>query len=726
MSFNSEDSIQKKDDRLTSPPQAVSTGSQLIFWHSFFMESTLDGGILEVSIDNGTTFTQVPLSAFLEGGYNGGINSTSSPINGAAAWTGMSSAFPAANRVVVDISRYAGPTTRFRWRMTADTSILITGAGFTGWFVDDAQVTKLAVAGSPPNADADAVTTPANTKVAISVLANDTDPDGGALTVNGASQGAHGATVVNADNTISYTPESGFSGSDSFTYIITDPGGCTSIGTASVNVGGAVGSLQLDSAALSVSEGVGTVTLNVTRTGGSVGAVAVNYATTNGSATDGTDFTAASGTLNFANGEVSKSVTIAINDDSLVEGPETFTFSLSNPTGGATLGAITTSTVTINDNDSAAVGTLQFSSGVYSVNENGATATISVTRTGGTAGAVSVSYATTSGGTATPGSDYTGTSGTLNWPDGDLSSKSFTVSIIDDSAFEGDETINLGLSGATGGASIGLPNVAVLTIVENDTAPAQIIDAITPDTTCQGGGDLNVTVDGHGFVAGSIVQVNGTQRNTSFVNSGRLIVTVNAADRANPGNVTIRVVNPDNTTSNNKTLSVISDSAAPVVTPPAALTVFQSTCTPTEGASGNTSSSLAAFLVAGTGVDVCSASTTRLAPQVAGADASNATVFPAGDTVVTFRFRDNAGNIGTATSTLTVRLYGDLNLDRATDATDAVLIANYLVSNIQPGTPPFTASLTVADVNRDTNVDAVDFVVLLNRLVSNISCLPSN
>ncbi len=78
--------------------------------------------------------------------------------------------------------------------------------------------------------------------------------------------------------------------------------------------------------------------------------VTVNYATANGTATAGSDYTAISGVLTFAAGEISKTVTVAVLGDTLVEADETFTLTLSNPSG-ASLGSISTTTATIVNDD---------------------------------------------------------------------------------------------------------------------------------------------------------------------------------------------------------------------------------------------------------------------------------------------------------------------------------------------------------------------------------------
>src|SRR5262249_47711275 len=128
------------------------------------------------------------------------------------------------------------------------------------------------------------------------------------------------------------------------------------------------GALQFSNATYSVNENGGTATITVTRTGGSDGSVSVNYATSNGTATAGSDYTAASGTLTFGAGETSKTFTIPITNDTAVEGNETINLTLSSPTGGATLGSQTSAVLTIQDDDVASPpGALQFNAGSYSL-----------------------------------------------------------------------------------------------------------------------------------------------------------------------------------------------------------------------------------------------------------------------------------------------------------------------------------------------------------------------
>lgn len=111
-------------------------------------------------------------------------------------------------------------------------------------------------------------------------------------------------------------------------------------------------------------------------------------------------------------------------------------------------------------------GWLQFSADTFSVSEAGSQATITVTRTGSTQGEVSVDYAANNG-TATAGSDFTGVAERLVFADG-VATLTFTVPILDDDDAEVPETIALTLTNPTGGAELGAPGAAVLTITDDE------------------------------------------------------------------------------------------------------------------------------------------------------------------------------------------------------------------------------------------------------------------
>jgi Calx-beta domain/Domain of unknown function (DUF4214) len=114
------------------------------------------------------------------------------------------------------------------------------------------------------------------------------------------------------------------------------------------------GTLEFSAAGLTVSESVGQATITVLRSGGSQGAVSVNYAASNGTGLAGTHYNGGSGVLNFAAGETSKTFTVSIIDNTQVDGPKTVALELSNPTGGASLHQTANRAVlTINDDDTA-------------------------------------------------------------------------------------------------------------------------------------------------------------------------------------------------------------------------------------------------------------------------------------------------------------------------------------------------------------------------------------
>lgn len=120
-------------------------------------------------------------------------------------------------------------------------------------------------------------------------------------------------------------------------------------------------------------------------------------------------------------------------------------------------------------------GKVRFAQAGYSVSEGAGKATIAVSRIDGDDGPATVHWAATAG-SATAGSDFTAASGTLSWADGDGANKSFQVTIVNDTADEPNETVNLTLSSPTGASLDDTRKTAALTIDDNDggggTAPA--------------------------------------------------------------------------------------------------------------------------------------------------------------------------------------------------------------------------------------------------------------
>ena len=137
----------------------------------------------------------------------------------------------------------------------------------------------------------------------------------------------------------------------------------------------------------------------------------------------------------------------------------------------------------------ASAGSIQLSSATYSVGEAGPTVTITATRTGGSSGAVGISYST-SNGTATAGSDYTLVSGTLSWANGDTANKTFTAPITNDALAETSETFTVTLSSPTGGATLGSPGSATVTIIDNDAT----LNQLTVIKSGTGSGDITPNI----------------------------------------------------------------------------------------------------------------------------------------------------------------------------------------------------------------------------------------
>ena len=184
----------------------------------------------------------------------------------------------------------------------------------------------------------------------------------------------------------------------------------------------------------------------------------------------GVDFTAVTLPVTFNPGQTSKTVTIPLCPDSIVDGTETIGLALDN-VSGATLGTPNTATVQVAENDAA--GTVQFAAPTSSVSESQGTASVLVTRTGGAASAVTVHW-TITGGTAVhgaapgPGVDYTGnTSGTLTFAQNQMS-QGLTIAVAPRPNAQGPRSVELLLDLAGGGGALGVQTSATLWILDAD------------------------------------------------------------------------------------------------------------------------------------------------------------------------------------------------------------------------------------------------------------------
>ncbi|MBS3026203.1 MAG: hypothetical protein HCA25_03660 [Dolichospermum sp. DET50] len=216
--------------------------------------------------------------------------------------------------------------------------------------------------------------------------------------------------------------------------------------------------------------GTKNATFTVTLSGETFQPVTVNYATANGTATAGSDYTATTGTLifNVNPGETSKQITVPVLGDSLFEGDETFFVNLSNATNASIADAQAQGTIT---NDDVTLPTITLAVSPTSVLEDGTTNLIyTFTRTGSTTNALTVNYGIT--GTANT-SDYTGatpgTGKTITFAAGS-STATLTIDPTADTIVESNETVALTLATGTD-YTIGTTTAVIGTITNDDLLP---------------------------------------------------------------------------------------------------------------------------------------------------------------------------------------------------------------------------------------------------------------
>ena len=220
---------------------------------------------------------------------------------------------------------------------------------------------------------------------------------------------------------------------------------------------------ELSVANLTVDEGAGTAEFTVTLDVVSGETVTVDYATSNGTAEAGSDYTATSGALSIAAGQTQMTIEVPLSDDSLSEGAEDFTLTLSNPSNASI--DVATATATITDNEGTPTLTIADARGT-----EGSAVEFTVTLDPASSSDVTVEYATTDG-TATAdsadpdGADYTApASGAELTISAEQTSGTISIATGNDTVFEADETFTVTLSSPSSNAVLGTNPTATGTI----------------------------------------------------------------------------------------------------------------------------------------------------------------------------------------------------------------------------------------------------------------------
>ena len=256
--------------------------------------------------------------------------------------------------------------------------------------------------------------------------------------------------------------------------------------------------IENDASTLSVSdvqagEDAGHVVFEVTISAANDQEATVSYATSDGAATAGSDYTDTSGTLTFpAQSTAAQTIRVPVTDDAEYEPEETFTLTLSQASvatlagGGATL----TVTGTITDNDDPAV-TVSFGTGSHTVDE-GETVEVTVTLSADPERAVSIPLTATAQDGASDG-DYSGVPGSVVFQSGDTG-KSFTFRATEDQVDDDGESVALGFGDLPLGVTAGSIASSTVSITDNDTRGVTV-SPTTLSVTEGGSGSYTVKLD---------------------------------------------------------------------------------------------------------------------------------------------------------------------------------------------------------------------------------------
>jgi len=381
--------------------------------------------------------------------------------------------------------------------------------------------------------------------------------------------GSIAAGQTSAQVTVSVNGDVTIEGNESFTLTLTNvtnvAAGVTEVIGANLTATGAItnddsppapGQLSIGDVTLAEGNaGTTAFTFTVLRSSGDDGAVGATWtlnAPGGANLADSADFAVGqptSGTVSFADGVTSQTITILVQGDLTVETAETFLVTLSLPTGGATLGnANGTGTITNDDvaaTPSASIGDVSVAEGNDGVSYLVFTVTLSVAPTG----PVTLDFMTVAG-TALAGSDFVGTSGQVSFATGQTT-QTISVPIIGDTNAENAETFTVTLSNPSG-ATIG-DGSATGTITNDDGSGYYSLagGSFTQDWTNTGLITASDNWSGVPFIIGfrgdDLTTATGTDARTITTTSAVIDVNANQTDPStfSTGGVTeFHIANP--------------------------------------------------------------------------------------------------------------------------------------------------------------------------------------
>ncbi|PKV49898.1 gliding motility-associated-like protein [Aquimarina sp. MAR_2010_214] len=437
-------------------------------------------------------------------------------------------------------------------------------------------------------------------------------------------------------------------------------------------------SAPIPTVSLSVSSNTGTeaagtvITVTATSSAAVVGAQTIDLAAT-GVGITASDFTLSNSTITIPDGMTAGTVTFTVVDDTVVEGTETATLTISNPSTGITLGTTTTQDIVITDNDSAPIPTVSLSvSSNTGTEAAGTVITVTATSSAAVVGAQTIDLATT--GVGITASDFTLSNATITIPDG-MTTGTVSFTVLDDALVEGTETATLTISNLSTGIALGTTTTQDVVITDNDSASIPTVNlsvssnagtesagtvitvTATSSSAVVGAQTIDLATTGTGITASDFTLSNTTITIPDGMTTGTVTFTVlDDALVEGTETATLTISNPSTGivlgTTTTQDVVITDNDSAPIPT----VNLSVSTDTGTEAA-GTVITVTATSSIAVVGAQTIDIAATGVGITASDFALSNTTItIPDGMTTstVTFTIVDDALVEGTETATLTI------------------------------------------------------------------------